>query len=214
MAALGRSEIVTLFVPLVLTIVAQLTSIARDTVENASDWKQPPLLLPFSKEGILPSLGRLNYLHFTNFVLLLLCFILVDSMGQDGNPLVKNLLGVMVLLVWLQLPLLEIDEYAAIRDGGRSPTARVPWSLYVHFAGTIAAAVYVVGFFPATEVLTTVDMFSPTTGALDEATHPFSQAGLVALVLVTVGGFLWQFEREVEAANREDGTGERWPVSS
>lgn len=206
---------VIIFVPLLLTIVAQLSSLARDAVKEAGNWEQPPLLLPFSEGSVLPNLGRLNYLHATNYLLLLMGFILVVAMEPANGPLVKNLLGLMVLIVWLQLPLLEVDEYAAIRAGGDGDSVggdgetdgQILWSLYLHVAATLAVAVYVVAFLPEAEVLTSVDLFSPEPDAVLQAAHPRSQAGLAALLVVAVVGFLALFRREVRGFE-EPGPGE------
>lgn len=134
---------VTLFVPLVFAIVGQFSGLARalsPDEDGETVTGQPPLLFPWSNRA-LPSLGRLNLVHGTNVFLLANTFLLVSALDSS---LLRGVLALIVLVVWLQLPLLEVDDYGTILGVGCYPL-----SIYFHGISTMVVAWYVVARAPA-----------------------------------------------------------------
>lgn len=202
----------TIFVPLLLVIVQRLSNLARQIADQPTDLvDSEPLFVPGLAENqpsgwllrvrkIVPELGHLNYLHTTNMALLSGAFILVVAVEA---ALVKNILGLVVLLIWLQLPLLEIDEYRAIRE-----SIVYPKSLYFHLIGTVATASFLIGgwgFQPGL-FLESTDLLSPNMRMiLEHKAQLLASLLLLVLLLGTSYGFLWLFEGEVDEATKD------WP---
>ncbi|MFB6210407.1 MAG: hypothetical protein ABEI76_02610 [Halobacteriales archaeon] len=189
------TQTVTFFVPLMLVIVERLTNLARSLANQPAQLiDSRPLFMPGEEKRYLPNLGRLNHLHATNMALLAGAFILIAAIEASA---VKNILGLLVFVIWIQLPLLEIDEYGEIRDN-----VVYPWSLYFHIVISIVIAAFIAGFggFDPGEILETADLFSPTIAII---TQHQQQAGagilLAALWLIGVVGFLLLFEREAKS---------------
>ncbi|WP_276282788.1 hypothetical protein [Halorussus caseinilyticus] len=147
----------------------------------------------------LPQLGRLNYLHSTNMALLSGAFVLAVTVD---TPLVGNVLGLVVLLIWLQLPLLEIDEYGTIRENIKHPK-----SLYVHIAGTLLLALLLTGgwgFQPGL-FITHTNLFKPDVETFLQYDHQLLSSLILALSLFgTTLGFLWFFEQEADQAAKDE----------
>lgn len=197
----------TVLVPLLLVIVERLTNFTRGIAETPEELLgSEPLLLPGktsdeNQTGLLgvrsrvPQLGRLNYLHTTNMLLLSGAFVIVAAVG---NVLVKNVLGLVVILVWIQLPVLEIDEYGAIRDEISSPK-----SLYLHIAGTLAVAGLLAGGFGFEPglFLERTSFLAPDIETILNHKTQLTASLLVAVCLFgTSFGFLWLFEHEAKRA--------------
>lgn len=199
-------EQATFIVPLLLVITERLTNLTRNSVKGPDGFADSqPLFLPTNqlqsdttggrfRRPVLPQLGQLNSLHTTNVAVLSGAFILVVA-TQSG--LIRNVLALVVVLIWLQLPLLEIGTYSAIQD-----RVDAPRSLYIHLVSTIAIVAYIAGFggFRAGLFLDTLDILSPSVNTVLQQREQLG--AVVLLVLLILGsslGFLWLFEREVSA---------------
>lgn len=191
MASIDQGAI-TIFVPLIFGVVAQLSALARSFADRADDLVgNQPILLPVSEWSTAPNLGRLNYVHATNHLLLTSSFLLV---GALETGVVKNVLGLLVLLIWLMLPLLEVDEYDGIREAGK-----LPLSVYFHAGSTLLVAGYLVAVHDPGVLLETGDLYAPQLSTL--TAHPGqvgSVGGLSILWFASVYGYLRLLEWDVE----------------
>ena len=195
-------------VPLLLVVVERFTSLVRDETANPADVVgSRPLLTPLSllsrgrsapdELGLFPRLGRLNVVHATNVVMLGAAFVLLASTSGSA---VRNVLSLVVAVVWLQLPVLEVKGYDAVRDAGI-----VPVSLYWHVLGTglIVGGVLFVPSFETGALLTaelTVQDVVSLAPAFQDQLLAILPIGLVALVVV--GVFLKLVEQELLGAAR------------
>jgi hypothetical protein len=193
----------TFLVPLLLVIVERLATMARGIAEDPRGLvDKPPVFTP-NRGPVgansppdrwlrMPWVSRLNHLHLTNMALLAWAFIIVVA---SDPGLVRNVLALVVGIVWLQLPLLEVDEYDEIQAN-----VSIPWALYLHVAGTVAMALLIVtsgGFTPGL-YLSEVDFLSPDPGmVVDHGRHLVRLLVIVGVFLVTTFGFLRLFERQV-----------------
>lgn len=188
---------VTIFVPLVFGVVAQLSALARTMADEAQDLvDKEPVLLPVSDWSAIPTLGRLNYVHATNNLLLTASFLLV---GVLDAGVVKNVLGLLVLLVWLLLPLLEVDEYGEIRE-----TGNLPLSLYFHVGSTFVVAGYLVFVHDPAVLLREGDLYSPQVSTLAGNPGQVLSVGLLGVLwLASVYGYLRLLEWDVKRRPRQ-----------
>lgn len=108
---------ISFLVPLLLVIVERLATLTRSIADEPTDFTDTrPLLAPVSEptdtgassEGfhLVPRLGRLNILHLTNVSLLTAAVVLLA--GTEPG-LITNVLALLVAVIWLQLPLIEVD---------------------------------------------------------------------------------------------------------
>jgi hypothetical protein len=195
-------------VPLLLVVVERFTSLVRDeTADPADVVGSRPLLTPLSllspgqgdpdELGLLPRLGRLNVVHATNVVMLGSAFVLLVAADPSA---VRNVLSLVVVIVLLQLPVLEVSGYDAVRDAGI-----VPVSLYWHVLGTglTAALAFTVRQFEPGELLTSKQALTSGTDVISQFQEQF--LGLVPVLLavaLVVGVFLKLLEQELLGAAR------------
>jgi hypothetical protein len=114
---------------LLLVVVVEFAGLARDGIEQPSD------LLGYRGDcHILPGLGYFSTLHTINFIILGVAFALVSStVMREASSIVGPLetsVGLVVVLVWLALPLLEVGQYSDIREAGLRPLSLV-WHVFV-----------------------------------------------------------------------------------
>lgn len=201
-------DTVTILVPLMLVIVERFSTLARGMTGNYEDLAgSTPFFMPDKvvpngiykgqlNKTILPELGRFNHLHVTNTAILALSFILITPI--DTKPL-KNVLGMLVALVWVQLPILEIDAYGEIRE---EMNGAYPGSMYFHIVTTLLLIAAIAGPFESGKILTSIDIFSSeivkVVGFQDQM---IAGGGLIVLWVGSWFGFLHLFENEVESAN-------------
>lgn len=200
---------VTFFVPLMITIVIQLSTLAREIADEPQGLTDfPPLFVPdqVRKDSQLgewlPNLGRLNYLHATNMAILGLSFVLISALPPQP---IKNIAGLLVIIVWLQLPLLEVDEYDKIRDGMNNG---YPRSLYFHIGTTLLLIAAIVGPFDSGKMFTSVEMFSSDIISTFGYHGQLFDIGILALLFGgSALGFLYLLESEAEDACSDSGQG-------
>jgi hypothetical protein len=109
-------------VSLLVLIVVELASFARDETEELSELVGAPVLFRMDRLDWWPTLGRLVVIHGLNLAVLAVAAMLVLSVS---NGVVRNALLIVVLLVGLTLPMLEVGEYQAIREAGVFPRSLV-----------------------------------------------------------------------------------------
>jgi len=109
-------------VSLLVLIVVELASFARDETEELSELVGTPVLFRMDRLDWWPTLGRLVVIHGLNLAVLAVAAMLVLSVS---NGVVRNALLIVVLLVGLTLPMLEVGEYQAIRQAGVFPRSLV-----------------------------------------------------------------------------------------
>ncbi len=207
-SGLQPSDLTTL-VPLLLLVVERFSSLARESADEPWEFiGVNPLLTPVEKTSddglqatlgnLWPHLGRLNIIHATNVMVLGSAFLLTVSVSQSA---IRNVVGFVVALIWIQLPLLEVDEYGAIREA-----KVVPISLYWHALTTLLMILFV-AFAPNYEpaaILTAGSVFSEGTQALEEGRRQiWGAVGLTLVGLLSVSGYLVRLESEVEETTKE-----------
>lgn len=141
---------------------------------------------------VLPKLGRLNHIHTTNMAVLTTAFLIVAA-TEPG--LIKNALGFVVVLIWLQLPMLEIKNYGEHRKDRSYPV-----ELYAHLLGTLLIVWYVMGsnvYEPGLFLRTPGSFSDPLQTFVKNPDQLLGVFGLAALVLGTTGAFLFLFECEI-----------------
>jgi hypothetical protein len=196
----------TTIVPLLLLLVVEFSSLARDTGNELDELaKSEPAVNLFTRpkkckkrrltsklSRYWPNLGRLNIIHFTNVVVLYTGFILV--LNVDPSPF-KTSIALIISIVWLQLPLLEIDEYSMIRKADIAP-----YSLVIHVISTVP----IVGM--------TLILPYDTKGFLRlggwfwegnspppiEASQVLSLLGIIVISIAVIAWFLKRLETELE----------------
>lgn len=105
------STTVTTMAPLLLLVVTRLGSVGRATdLCAAVIEKRDPLGFPVL-HGIFPPLGRLNFVHGSNLVVLNSGLLLIFSLS---NGLTEFALGSLTVAVFLTQPVLEVEEYGKI----------------------------------------------------------------------------------------------------
>lgn len=179
---------VTIFVPLIFTVVMQLSALARSADSDGTLADLPPLFFPRGSRFV-PSLGRLNLFHATNAALLAGCLVLV----QAGPDPMLTILSLLVGFVWLQLPVLEVEEYATLSE------EVYPVSLYFHVVATAATAAYATTVVDSWAVVRDLDELTLNPLSLLDARSLWPLAGLAACCLVSVVGFLHLLEWDLRA---------------
>lgn len=199
MATSVTPETVTFFVPLMLVIVERLSNRACEIADDSEDLiNSKPLFVPDRMNQWLPGLGSLNYLHATNMAVLLLSFVLITAI--ETQPL-KNVIGLLVVIIWLQLPLLEVDAYGQLRDRADN---FLP-SLYFHISTTLLLVVIIAGPFESGKILESVDLFSPRIISIfGYQGQLIAGSVLVVLWLGSVLGFLRLLAREAESTSQNN----------
>jgi len=170
-----------IFVPLVIGIVIQLSNIERGRDGGPAKLvDMDPFFLPGSR---VPQLGRLNFVHGTNLILLLGCYLLATALDPG---LFRTLLVIFVLVVWLQLPILEVKEYGILLEAESFPR-----SLDFHLVTTLALAAYVWEFGSLARIA------SSTNTTLLEWSD-FLRNGIVVLLFASWFLFLHALQREID----------------
>lgn len=177
-----------IFVPLVIGLVVQMSNVVR----NADELGDSPFFLPGK---LVPSLGQLNFTHGSNMVLLLGCYLLLLQLSSE-YAMVRTLLTIFVLLVWLQLPLLEVADY-----GSKVSESRLVSSFHFHVLSTLAIAGYVWWFSRLDMIVGSVNL------TLLQESDLFRN-GLILLAFVSWYGFLWLLDGEKVGDNTDDRTPE------
>jgi hypothetical protein len=189
-------------VSLLVLIVVELASFARDNIDRPGEVVGASTVFGMGHRGWWPSLGQLVVVHTLNLVVLAVATFLVFSVS--GQPVSIALL-IIILLVAVALPMLEVGEYREIGSANRFPCSLVCNGLAV-VAFTVVGAIWTYNetAFPG--------------GSLDAvASYPnglesLLQSRLVLSVLgvVTVGILnyctLVQLERELKEAARDGNT--------
>lgn len=192
------TDAATLFIPLVIGLVVQLSSIERgrdEELENLAG--RNPFFLPGSK--LVPSLGRLNFVHGTNLVLLLGCYVLATTLDPS---ILRTLLIIFVLIVWLQLPVLEVKQYGKLLNETDRPLLLRSFDL--HLVSTVLIAAYVWQFGSLTRLVESTD-----TTLLEWS--DFLRNGIVILLFVSWFLFLHALRDEIGDVSRDGHDG---PVRS
>jgi hypothetical protein len=104
---------VTAVIPLLFLVVTQISSAGRemDLVEVAGDHN--PFVFSFLPNGVFPNMGRFNFVHGMNMVVLIIA--VVTSAGLTTGLQGRLLVAVSITL-WVVTPALEVDEYDQILD--------------------------------------------------------------------------------------------------
>ena len=129
------TDIGSLTLPIIVLVVVELSSVAREvSLEEAVVNQYPPLI--FQKENILlPNLGRFNFIHGMNASLLIFG-VYILSANSFRLAIISSLI---LFIVWVALPMLEIDEYDDIL-AERESIRSVHW----HIASGIIVIPYTV----------------------------------------------------------------------
>ena len=183
-------DVAKIFVPLVIGIVVQLSNIERG--RDGGPEKLAGTNPFFFTRGPVPQLGRLNFVHGTNLILLLGCYLLATALDPG---LFKTLLVVFVLVVWLQLPILAVKEY-----GSLLADANFPRSFDLHLVTTLAIAAYVWQFGSLTQFVGSVNAT-----VLEET--DFLRNGVVALLALSWYSFLHFLQIEINDEEDDDADG-------
>jgi hypothetical protein len=132
-------QAITTLTPLLFLVVLELSSIARkidlsDVVEEEHGF----LLFPDSEmlEG-KPKLGRFNFIHGANTILLSFGLILIVNSGSE----ISVLLGVLTWVIWVLLPVVEVEDYGALLARNISYS-----SLQLHIISVTVASGYIAGY--------------------------------------------------------------------
>jgi hypothetical protein len=145
--------------------------------------------------GFWPHLGRINVFHGTNVIVLLSAFALVLTV--ESSP-IRNVTALVVAIIWLQLPLLEIDEYKSIREAGIPPV-----SLYWHMVTTLGVMTLMIGLprYDPGQLLREIQVLQGKATNLTEFTPQIRGILLLsALALVSVAVYLKLAEWELLGA--------------
>lgn len=125
---MAEPQINAIIVSILLVVLTELTSVARDIDLTKSFAKNHISLLSFF-EGI-SEIGRFGFVHFINSV--------ISSTGiywifylQGGETRMKFLFSIILFITWGLLPILEVEEYDLIIQAEKRIT-----SLWVHLVGT------------------------------------------------------------------------------
>lgn len=115
-----------LVVPLLFLVVLKLCDIAREInleeIQGNAPW-DVPLWSTYGWGATLPNLGRFNFIHFTNFFLLLYAFNFTFISLESGDT--RLMLLMFIVLVWVLLPIFEVKEYDNIppQEEGEWPSS-------------------------------------------------------------------------------------------
>lgn len=187
--SMALNEGASLFIPLLFLVVTEISAIARDLdLKSIASDELPPFwiglfyALDSAPDGRvdIPQLGRFNFIHGANLAIITLGFVLVTA-TTDGFS--GQVVALLTWIVWVMLPVLEVDEYEAILETGR------PVSFYHHFAVSTVAALFAYFYDDALRALS-VSRTAVTTAAF--------AAGLVALYYAALYGFLALLKRELD----------------
>lgn len=112
-----------LFVPLIFLVILKLSDIAREVDLKETHGNPPWDVVIWSTYGwgaTLPNLGRFNFIHTANFYFAAAAFFIVHTVSSNG--LNKIIFLILIGVVWILLPIFEVDEYDSI-----SPSAEGEW---------------------------------------------------------------------------------------
>jgi len=140
----AQSAIGSVLIPLTLLVILELASVARDIdlLELLKQDPKPIIGLPLSPLVDIPPLGRFNLIHALNTVILFyLEYFVLTGIGPSSprTSIDIALTSVIIIwLVWVVLPLLEVEEYDSILRYTERPR-----SLYLHAITATGAVVLV-----------------------------------------------------------------------
>lgn len=192
---------ITTMTPLLLLVVTQLGSVGRETDLCAAVRQQrPPLGFPLLK-SIFPPLGRLNFVHGINLVVLNAGLVLV---GVLSNGWVKVAMGLVMLGVFIVQPVLEVDEYSKIlnpKNGANLLPYAYSFHVHVVFALVISAYVFFGNPIPVERGTKSVCISTFPIGVkcLEQVGSFFG--ALVLLNTVAYLSFTWLLYEELVAVN-------------
>lgn len=130
-------QIGSLILPILVLVVVELSSAAREVdLEQAIRQDYPPMLLPQRQFNFLPRFGRFTFIHVTNASLLLGGIYLLST----GSREFTILSAVILTVLWIALPMLEVEEYDDILAAGHAPK-----SIYFHILVGVVAIWYIAG---------------------------------------------------------------------
>lgn len=193
----GLNEGASLFIPLLFLLITEISSIARDLdLEKIASDELPPFwvglfyfLYSDPRERItIPQLGRFNFIHGANLAIITLGFVLVTETtgGFSGD-----VIALLTWIVWVMLPVFEVDEYEAILETGR------PISYYIHFAVSTVAGLFIYSYDGVLNAISVTRTFVTT------ATFT---VGVIVLYYAALYGFLVFLKRELDQHLARDGT--------
>jgi len=155
-------------------------------ISTVDEYRVKTIDLIYALESrVVPNLGRFMFIHATNNILLLLALLL--STNLLSNPF-RNTSIIIVTLVWMVLPVFEINEYDKILSQDIAVA-----SFYFHIIGVsvIAGAVFAMGDVHHIAVpYLNYEFDIPFTGQL-------AQVVLMTLITATVWMFSSLLEREL-----------------
>ncbi|MGB9934089.1 hypothetical protein [Haloarcula amylolytica] len=183
------TDLNSLLLPIILLVVVELSGVARDVdLEEAVTKDYPPIFLPSGESSIIPHFGRFNFIHGLNTTLILFGALLLSG----PNSRLPVISGLIFSVVWIALPLLEVEEYDDILLEGKSAS-----SIHWHTGAGIIAITYAAVYDP----------FLENTQYLGVEWPRFL---LVFLFIFAVGILLVKLESELEAVYVDE-VPEDWP---
>jgi hypothetical protein len=188
-------------ISVLLVLVVELATITRDESDNPDGLlRETPLILPAGRvhpklASVWPCLGRLNYIHVANFLVLGAASTLL--LLTEPSPL-RTSLGVVVVFVWLSLPILEVDSYGAIADDGDL----IPWSFIWH--GLTVLVIPIVVILLPYKIGGLLRVPSGTQSFLTNAGNlQFDQTWSFAVIALVIAGSIFVFLKLLERELRE-----------
>lgn len=186
------SGTVTTLIPLLFLVVTQLSTVGRDAdLDEAVEEERDPLGFPLFRV-IFPPLGRFNFIHGSNLVILSSGLVLITILSDGWVRIGTSLL---TLVMFVVLPVLEVDEYAKIlrSDAEIGPIPNL-YSFHVHVVFAVAITTYVFLFG------STIPQ-NPMKGFSQPAKVAPFFSGLVLLIGVAYLLFTRLLHRELDDAN-------------
>ncbi|GGM50632.1 hypothetical protein [Haloarcula argentinensis] len=176
------TDLNSLLLPIILLVVVELSGVAREVdLEEAVVKDYPPIFLPSEEFSIIPHFGRFNFIHGLNTTLILFGVLLLSGPNSQ-LPVISALI---LSVVWIALPVLEVEEYDDILLEGESAT-----SIHWHTGGGIIAITYAVMYDPHLENIQYLGVKWP-------------QYLLLLIFIFAVGVLLVKLESELETVYEE-----------
>lgn len=193
---MALNEGASIFIPLLFLVVTEIGAIARNLpLKRIADEELPPFWIGVfywlhsdpNERVRIPQLGRFNFIHGANLAIITLGFILVTD---TTSGFTGHVVALLTWIVWMMLPIFEVDEYEAILETGR------PVSFYFHVLVGSANALFIYFF----------------DGVLDAFSVPSSTAtavaffiGNVVLYYASLYGFLVLLKQELDKYLEREG---------
>lgn len=153
---------VVVFISLVLFVVGQLCQVTRsmNLRRLALDQRNPIVLLKWFR---IPNLGRFAFFHYINSTILSLSVLLVIYWA-DG--VIGSILNVLAVLIFVLLPIMEVDEYDQLLDSTDLPTSlQFHGILSILIVGLVLANLFIISLSKygpeSTGILAVTLLFSP-----------------------------------------------------